>query len=107
MNKNSSPLITARCWLRQNNYSDVADIFDAYIEYNKSRGSGERRNYWDLLAGREDGECFIRHGFVFPILESVRNARKPNYKASKNAIRRNEIEIVPIPLNQERWKKKV
>lgn len=107
MEKNSSiSKITARSWLRDNNYSDVADILDAYIDYNKSRGSGERRNYWDLLAGREDGECIIRHGFKFPILESVRANRKPRFKPSKHAIKRNKLEVIPLPSQQERWKEK-
>lgn len=100
---NADSKITAREWLKQNNYSDVANIFDDFIEHNKKRGSGERRNYWDLLSGRKDGECFQRHGFTFPILETVRSTRKPNYLPSKHAIKRNINEEVPLPIKQARW----
>jgi len=104
MSKASSKLKTnAREWLRENGYSDVADILDSYLAYNKARGSGERRNYWDLLAGGKNGENLKRHMFTFPILESVRAARKPSYKPSPNAIRRNETEVIPSPVIQPRW----
>jgi hypothetical protein len=95
--------IDARTWLKQNGYTDVAEIIESFISYNKARGSGERRNYWDLLAGRMDGECFEKHGFKFPILASVRASRKPSYKPTAKAIQRNKIEKVPIPVKQARW----
>lgn len=103
--KTSKTKITARVWLRSNGYVDVAEIIDNFIEYNKSIKSGERRNYWDLLAGRKDGECNKRNGFIFPILESVRSSRKPEYLPSKNAIKRNKYEKIPLPVKQGRWKK--
>jgi hypothetical protein len=102
--KNVNSRVTARAWLRQNGYNDVADILDAYLEHLKAIGSGERRNYWELLAGNENGERATRHKFVFPILESVRKARRPHYKPSKFAIKRNKHEKVPAPVVQERWK---
>jgi hypothetical protein len=103
---NSPPRITAKNWLRQNGYPDVADIIDVYMDFNKSRGSGERRNYWDLLVGQKDGKPLIRHGFTFPILKSVRKNRRPDFKPSKHAIKRNRIEIIPLPMKQARWEKK-
>ena len=37
---------TARKWLRDNNYNDIADMIDELIdEWNKT-GKGTRRNWW-------------------------------------------------------------
>ena len=98
--------ITAKNWLIQNNYPEVVKIIDDYVAYNKARGSGEKRNFWDLLAGRKNGDPVNRNGFVFPILESIRTARKPNFPNAKSAIKKNKREIVPPPIEQARWTRK-
>jgi hypothetical protein len=105
MKKQTIGHVNAREWLKENGYSDIADMINAYIAHIKSLGSGERRNYWDLLVGRKDGECCMNHGFKFPILESVRKARRPNWKPSIHAIKRNNSEVIPAPVIQKRWNK--
>ena len=48
-------IVTTRGWLRQNGYEDVVELIDEVVATLAARGSKERRNWWDVLAGGKDG----------------------------------------------------
>lgn len=84
---------TARSWLVENGYDDIALIIDEIMEEWKKNGNGTRRNWWDKLCGSKDGKPLIVSGREIPILRAAQ-IRK-GYPITKNAICRNENEIVP------------
>lgn len=43
--------MTARDWLRENGYEDVAGLIDVVMADLEARGSKQRRNRRDALAG--------------------------------------------------------
>ena len=49
----SDPGLSARKWLRENGYSETADLIDEVMEEWKRFGKKTRRNWWD--AGRRSG----------------------------------------------------
>ena len=42
---------TARDWLREHGYEDVAELIDRVMAEIEASGSKQRRNWWDVLAG--------------------------------------------------------
>ncbi|HTR50287.1 MAG TPA: AAA family ATPase [Kofleriaceae bacterium] len=65
----------ARAWLRANDHDDVADRIDAILAKWRARGSGQRRNWWDVLAGNEAGKPKKVEGVTFPVLAAARRRK--------------------------------
>ena len=61
-------IVTTRGWLRQNGYEDVVELIDEVVATLAARGSKERRNWWDVLAGGKDGRPSVVAGREFPVL---------------------------------------
>lgn len=59
----------ARDWLRKNGYEDVAELIDEVLAELRAKGSKQRRNWWDVLAGGDGGKPIIVSGREFPILQ--------------------------------------
>lgn len=94
----------ARKWLRANGYDDVADVIDAVMQEWRASGNATRRNWWDVLAGRANGQPCTRAGRTFPVLRAAQ-IRK-GLPITPNAICRNENEEVPPLTKPGRWRQK-
>lgn len=94
-------MITTRTWLRQNDYEDVADLIDEVIADLRSRGSKERRNWWDVLAGGKGGSSLTVAGREFPVLATAQ--RRQGKPVTPNAILRNKDEQPPPMRKTGRW----
>ncbi len=95
--------MTCRDWLGANGYEDVVDLIDQAIAKMAARGSKQRRNWWDILSGGEQGKPCVREGIKFPVLRvaQVRQG-KP---VTPNAISRNKNELPPDVRTTARWRK--
>lgn len=95
--------MTCRDWLRGNGYDDVVALIDQAIAKMAARSSRQRRNWWDILSGGEDGRPCVREGIEFPVLRiaQVRQG-KP---ITANAISRNQEELPPDVRTTARWKR--
>jgi hypothetical protein len=93
--------MTCREWLRVNGYEDVVELIDQATARMAARGSKQRRNWWDILSGGEDGKSCIREGIEFPVLRvaQVRQG-KP---VTPNAIARDKGELPPDVRTTARW----
>lgn len=85
---------TARSWLIENGYDDIAMLIDEILEEWKKNGNKTRRNWWDKLCGGKNGVPLKVGSIEIPILRAAQ-IRK-GYPVTKNAICRNENEIVPV-----------
>jgi hypothetical protein len=95
--------MTARDWLRQNGYEDIAALIDEVLALLKAKGSKERRNWWDVLAGAKDGAPMVVAGHEFPVLRAAQIRQgKP---VTPNALCRNENEQPPDIHRTGRWPK--
>jgi len=65
--------MTCRDWLKNNGYEDVVRLIDDAIAKMASRGSKQRRNWWDILSGAADGKPCVREGIEFPVLPCSSN----------------------------------
>ena len=66
-----------------------------------TRGSKQRRNWWETLAGGSNGKPIVREGIEFPVLRAAQlHQRVP---ITPNAICRNLEEEPPEPRNTNRW----
>lgn len=93
--------MTCREWLRANNYEDVAVLIDQVMAKISIRGSKQRRNWWETLAGGSNGKPIVREGIEFPVLRAAQlHQRVP---ITPNAICRNPEEKPPEPRNTNRW----
>jgi len=93
--------MTARTWLRENGYHEVADLIDSIIAEWKVQGKATRRNWWDILAGGPDGEPLAVAGRVFPVLRAAQLRR--GRPVTKNAVRRKRREKAPPIGKTGRW----
>ncbi|NUN15650.1 MAG: hypothetical protein HUU55_18655 [Myxococcales bacterium] len=94
----------ARRWLRENDYSDIADMIDEIMDEWQSAGKKTRRNWWDILAGGMSGKPSTREGREFPVLRAAQQRQgKP---ITENALCRNPDEKVPPLVKSGRWPKK-
>lgn len=95
--------MNARQWLRENGYDDIADMIDEVMNEWRTEGKKTRRNWWDILAGRKNGEPCIRGGRTFPVLRAAQLRQgKP---VTENAICRNPDEEIPPVVISGRWSK--
>lgn len=85
--------MTAREWLLQNGYADVVGLIDQVTEHWKARGVRTRRNWWETLAGGQDGKPRVVDGITFPVL--VVAQKHQGRPVTPNAIQRNDKEEVP------------
>lgn len=93
--------LSARQWLVQNSYTDIATLIDTVMEGWKTKGSKTRRNWWDVLAGGKDGRSRKIEGVIFPVLKAAQ-IRK-GLPITDNAICRNELEEIPPVHASNRW----
>ncbi len=94
---------TARKWLRDNDYNDIADMIDELIEEWNKTGKGTRRNWWEVLAGDKKGNSRVICGRTFPVLKTAQ-IRK-GVTVTDNAICRNSDEKLPCIKQNNRWYK--
>lgn len=94
----------ARKWLRENGYSDVADIIDAIIKQWHTNGNGTRRNWWDKLAGQRNGQPCQINGQELPVLRAAQI--RQGKKVTDNSLCRNIDEVVPPKTPQPRWERR-
>lgn len=92
----------ARDWLRENNYEDVADLIDEVLAEWKEGGSGERRDWWHLLAGDRNGKPRFVAGREFPVLWAAQR-RQGRKVITPNALKRSKKEKPPPVRITSRW----
>jgi hypothetical protein len=96
--------MTCRQWLRENNYEDVVALIDEAMAKISDRGSKQRRNWWEILAGGSGGKLRVVEGIGFPVLRAAQlHQRLP---ITVNAICRNPDEKPPEPRHTGRWPRK-
>ena len=78
--------MTARNWLRANGYEDIASLIDEVMTELEARGSKQRRNWWDVLAGSVNGRPLVVSGREFPVLQVAQ--RRQGKPLTPNAISR-------------------
>jgi hypothetical protein len=93
--------MTARDWLRHNGYEDVAKLIDDIVAEHKARGSRERRDWWDILAGNRYGQPRTVAGRTLPVLWIAQ--RRQGLKPTPNAVRRSPSEKPPPIRRTGRW----
>ena len=96
--------MTCREWLGQNNYEDVLSLIDNAMAKMTARGSKQRRNWWEVLAGGVNGRPFQVEGIEFPILTAAQLHQ--GVQVTPNAICRNPNEQPPPPRKTGRWPRK-
>lgn len=94
---------TARKWLRDNNYNDIANMIDELIEEWNRTGKGTRRNWWEVLAGDKKGKSRVICGRAFPVLKTAQ--LRKGITVTDNAICRNTEERPPHIKQNNRWSK--
>ena len=93
--------MTAREWLRANGYDEVAALIDEIQEEWKAASKRTRRNWWEVLAGGDDGSPRVVAGRTFPVLKAAqRHEEKP---VTPNAIQRKPRERAPGVRVTGRW----
>ncbi len=94
--------MNARDWLRENGYEDIVSLIDEVMADLETRGSKQRRNWWDVLAGGVSGRPIVVSGREFPVLRVAQ--RRQGKALTPNAISRNSNEHSPDP-RPGRWKR--
>lgn len=93
--------MTARDWLRQNGYEEVASLIDEVVAELKAKGSRERRNWWDTLSGGPGGKSRIVAGREFPVLYVAQ--KRQNKPITANALHKSKRERPPKLKATGRW----
>jgi hypothetical protein len=70
----------------------------------KKEGNRTRRNWWEILAGNEDGTPRIAGGIKFPILKAARI--RQGLPDIPHAIQRNPDEVPPPVRVSGRWQRR-
>jgi hypothetical protein len=68
----STTQISARDWLVENNYPEVAAKIDRVCSLWAKNGKLTRWNWWDVLAGGFGGKPKKIEGTVFPVMRAAR-----------------------------------
>ena len=69
--KDVAAIDTTRKWLRDNGYENVVGLIDSRLAAWKAQGKATRRNWWDILAGDEQGRPRTVDGITFPVLRAA------------------------------------
>lgn len=64
--------MSAKTWLRRNGYGDVARNMDGLEKSWRREGRRTRRNWWEVLAGKIDGDPRVVDGVTFPVFNAAR-----------------------------------
>jgi hypothetical protein len=92
----------ARQWLRENGYADVGATIDKNMDEWKANGKKTRRNWWEMLAGDQQGRPRRIGGYEFPVLKSVQI--RQGLPVTLNAIqRKGEKQPPPEQRATGRW----
>jgi hypothetical protein len=92
-----------KAWLTRNGYEDYVALIKAVETEWKAKGSKERKNWWLIMSGGDNGRPKTVCGRVFPVLAAFQERQgKP---VTANAERRNENEVAPKIRTQTRWSK--
>lgn len=97
----SEKQITARDWLIQNGYPDVAQKIDRAMAKWDKKDTGTRRNWWDVLAGTKAGKPRRIEGIVFPVLRAAR--LRKDWEETPNCLCKDRNEVFPPKNEQKRW----
>lgn len=90
-----------RKWLRENGYSDVCGLIDSLMCEWARKGITTRRNWWDILAGDNEGRPRKVNGRPFPVLAAAQERQgKP---VTSNALKRTRDEQAPAVRDSARW----
>jgi hypothetical protein len=93
---------TARAWLLENGYSQVAKMIEKVMAEWKVARKKTRRDWWDVLAGHKDGSPCIIEGRKFPVLRAAR--LRKGWADTSNCMCRNRSEKIPRIVPQGRWR---
>ena len=96
--------MTCRDWLRANNYEDIVDLIDRAMASMVARGSKQRRNWWEVLAGGKNGKPAKYESIEFPVLRAAQIHQ--GVPITPNALCRNTAEEPPAPRVTGRWPRK-
>lgn len=96
--------MTTREWLGRNGYGDVVELIDEVMAVLAARGSKERRNWWDVLAGKKNGKPSVVAGREFPVLRVAQ--MRQGRPVTPNAICRSDGEQPPKVVRTGRWPEK-
>lgn len=100
----NSPRITVRVWLKENGYSEVAQLIDDVQAEWKQTQKHTRRNWWEVLSGGKNGSPRTIYGRQFPVLQAaqIRQGKPVTTNALKSA---KEQSAAPAIFDNGRWKK--
>ena len=87
-------------WLEVNGYGEWAAVIRDIEATLAARGSKQRRNWWDVLAGGKDGAPLKVEGHLFPVLAAAQV--RPGRSVTPNAIRINPDEVAGPPRQSRR-----
>ncbi len=59
-------------WLHDNNFDEIIDDINLVEKKWKEKGKHTRRNWWEVLAGCNNGNAKTIEGIKFPVFNSVR-----------------------------------
>jgi hypothetical protein len=93
--------MTAREWLRANGYSELATMIDEIMAEWKAAGNKQRRNWWQVLAGKKDGSPCVVAGRTFPVLKEAQ--KRQHMKVTRTAEKRSRRERAPAIRPTNRW----
>jgi hypothetical protein len=93
-----------RQWLRENEYDNIAELIDGFIEKWKLAGKRTRRNWWEILAGGKSGRPRTIDGIEFPVLKAAQIRQRMPITA--NAISHRGESSPPAPRESGRWPKR-
>lgn len=93
--------MTAREWLRNNGYADLADEIEEVTLAWRAAGKSTRRDWWDVLAGRADGSPRRAGGREWPVLAVARE--RQGLPPAEIAISRSDGEEPPPVRRTGRW----
>lgn len=92
---------TAKQWLEQNGYADILKKIERVERGWKAKGTRTRRDWWEVLAGHEDGTPKSVEGVKFPVLCAAR--KRMGLPAIDGCLSRDPNEEAPPVVGQARW----
>lgn len=93
--------VSARQWLRTNDYDDIADMIDTVMRAWERQEKKTRRDWYQVLAGDKNGAPRSVEGMEFPVLKAAQ--RRMGMATTRNAIERKRGEVMPPIISTGRW----